>query len=51
MDLGYYFFRISFNKIYWADLSFQDGYWKSPNEGIDPSLMEAVGDWIQLYYE
>jgi hypothetical protein len=45
------FFRISFNNNYWEDLSFQDGYWKGFNEGIDKELMEAVTDFIQVYYQ
>jgi hypothetical protein len=30
-----YFFRISFGITYWADLSFQDGYWKTFTNAIN----------------
>jgi len=46
-----YFFRVSFGITYWADLSFQDGYWKTFNGGIDQELIEKVCDFIEAYYE
>jgi hypothetical protein len=43
-----YLFRVVFNEKYFGDLRYRDGAWEC--EGKDKRIVEAIGDYITLWY-
>jgi hypothetical protein len=43
-------YRVMFNKTYFGDITLDENGWSCSTEGKNQALIDAIGEYIQVYY-